>query len=267
MRGGGGEEGRRAGQGWSSPSLPTTRFELLVGYSSCCVMWAPVARHSGELPAQQHQQQQYVRVEGEREGGGDRRDPMLAPLRPPAVEQQPCICRSIPNVPFQVWSPLQFLPHSCSALLYSALLCPVWHGTKPCSCPSQLIPRLSQLQLDLQLPLVLVGPGSTGSARLFADAHRLPLASLFADPSGAAYSALDLSPGFAPDLPVSPYLKLLPMLAGIGSPGTLQEARGKEGGQARVGKWGLDKGQGRRGDIKLVNMHLEVHDYGHGSRG
>ena len=33
------------------------------------------------------------------------------------------------------------------------------------------------------------------------------------------------SPGFAPDTKVSPYLKLLPMLAGIGSPGTLQEVR------------------------------------------
>ena len=40
--------------------------------------------------------------------------------------------------------------------------------------------------------------------------------------------ALDLrcaprSPGFAPDAKISAYAKLLPMLAGIGSPGTLQE--------------------------------------------
>lgn len=30
-------------------------------------------------------------------------------------------------------------------------------------------------------------------------------------------------PGFAPDLSISPYLKLLPMLMGIGSEGTIQE--------------------------------------------
>ncbi len=35
-------------------------------------------------------------------------------------------------------------------------------------------------------------------------------------------SALGWSPGFLPDVQVSPYLKLLPMLAGIGSPGTVQ---------------------------------------------
>ena len=44
-----------------------------------------------------------------------------------------------------------------------------------------------------------------------------------ADPEGACHRALNFSRGFAPDARVSPYLKLLPMLAGIGSPGTLQE--------------------------------------------
>ena len=44
-----------------------------------------------------------------------------------------------------------------------------------------------------------------------------------ADPEGACHRALNLSRGFAPDARISPYLKLLPMLAGIGSPGTLQE--------------------------------------------
>lgn len=38
------------------------------------------------------------------------------------------------------------------------------------------------------------------------------------------YLAHDLA-GFAPEAQVSSYLKLLPMLAGIGSPGTLQEVR------------------------------------------
>eukprot|EP00955_Chlamydomonas_euryale_P084782 364003-Chlamydomonas_euryale.AAC.30 len=48
-------------------------------------------------------------------------------------------------------------------------------------------------------------------------------ACVFADPDGSAYKALGFSPGFAPDLQVSAYAKLLPMLAGIGSPGTVQE--------------------------------------------
>lgn len=44
-----------------------------------------------------------------------------------------------------------------------------------------------------------------------------------ADNTGAMYRALGFSPGFAPEAQVSPYLKLLPMLMGIGSPGTIQE--------------------------------------------
>jgi hypothetical protein len=43
------------------------------------------------------------------------------------------------------------------------------------------------------------------------------------DPSGELYRALGFSPGFAPDVKISAYAKLLPMLAGIGSPGTIQE--------------------------------------------
>ncbi len=43
-----------------------------------------------------------------------------------------------------------------------------------------------------------------------------------ADPTGELYSALGFSPGFAPDAGISAYAKLLPMLAGIGSPGTVQ---------------------------------------------
>ncbi len=46
-----------------------------------------------------------------------------------------------------------------------------------------------------------------------------------ADPDGQCCRALGYSAGFAPGARVSAYLKLLPMLAGIGSPGTLQEVR------------------------------------------
>ena len=42
-----------------------------------------------------------------------------------------------------------------------------------------------------------------------------------ADPTGACYKALGFSPGF--EAPLNPYVRLLVMLAGIQSPGTIQE--------------------------------------------
>ncbi|KAG1676150.1 hypothetical protein FOA52_004990 [Chlamydomonas sp. UWO 241] len=68
-----------------------------------------------------------------------------------------------------------------------------------------------------------VGLGTQANAQEFARIMRFPLDRLFADPDGVCYKALGFSPGFAPDLQISPYAKLVPMLAGIGSPGTLQE--------------------------------------------
>ncbi len=57
----------------------------------------------------------------------------------------------------------------------------------------------------------------------FSRVLRFPIDKLYADPSGAAVKALSFSPGFAPSLEISPYAKLMPMLMGIGSPGTVQE--------------------------------------------
>ena len=51
---------------------------------------------------------------------------------------------------------------------------------------------------------------------------KLPPCALPADPSGELYSALGFSAGALPEAPVSPYAKLLLMLAGIESPGTIQ---------------------------------------------
>mmetsp|Transcript_27734 Transcript_27734/g.46624 ORF Transcript_27734/g.46624 Transcript_27734/m.46624 type:complete len:144 (+) Transcript_27734:1-432(+) len=49
---------------------------------------------------------------------------------------------------------------------------------------------------------------------------------------------MEFSQGFIPEAPVSPYFKLLPMLAGIGSPGTIQEVlRGYFGDQSTNPKW------------------------------
>ncbi len=45
-----------------------------------------------------------------------------------------------------------------------------------------------------------------------------------ADPTGACYKALGFSPGF--EAPLNPYVRLLVMLAGIKSPGTIQEVGG-----------------------------------------
>ena len=46
---------------------------------------------------------------------------------------------------------------------------------------------------------------------------------LLADPDGTCYKALGFHPGFASQASFSPHLKLLVMLAGFGSPGTIQE--------------------------------------------
>jgi hypothetical protein len=74
--------------------------------------------------------------------------------------------------------------------------------------------------------VITVGLGSPENARIFSSTLDFPLDDLYADPTGACYSALGFSPGFAPGADINPYLKLLPMLAGIGSPGTLQEVSG-----------------------------------------
>ena len=72
--------------------------------------------------------------------------------------------------------------------------------------------------------LVLAGLGSADAAALFAEQTGFPPGRCYALSSGALYRELGFSRGFAPDLEgVSPYLKLLPMLAGAGSPGTVRE--------------------------------------------
>ncbi len=71
--------------------------------------------------------------------------------------------------------------------------------------------------------VTVVGLGSRESGQKFAELLNFPTDALFADPDGELYEQLGFERGFLPDSDVSPYLKLLPMLAGIGSPGTLQE--------------------------------------------
>ncbi|KAL0050379.1 hypothetical protein WJX82_010014 [Trebouxia sp. C0006] len=86
--------------------------------------------------------------------------------------------------------------------------------------------------------VVVVGLGSRQNALSFSKLLDFPLRLLYADPEGVCYKALGFSPGFAPDAPVSAYLKLLPMLAGIGSPGTIQEVlRGYIGDRSSKPVW------------------------------
>ncbi|KAJ1398058.1 hypothetical protein B484DRAFT_458591 [Ochromonadaceae sp. CCMP2298] len=86
----------------------------------------------------------------------------------------------------------------------------------------QLTHYLPQLQKSMNV--VCVTPGATPqSAQMFCDMTQFPPDLLHIDATAAAYESLQLSKGFLPGAPVSPYLKLLPMLAGIGSPGTIQE--------------------------------------------
>ena len=61
---------------------------------------------------------------------------------------------------------------------------------------------------------------------------------LYADASGACCDALGFAKGFGPDLEISPYLKLFPMLFGISSAGTIPEVHttmscGKDGPRLR----------------------------------
>ncbi len=80
--------------------------------------------------------------------------------------------------------------------------------------------------------------GSPDNAREFAQLTNFPLDKLYCDPEAAAYKAFGFSRGFLPDVPLNPYLKLLPMLAGIGSPGTIQAVlKGYVGDKTADASW------------------------------
>lgn len=81
-----------------------------------------------------------------------------------------------------------------------------------------------------------MGLGSAENARFFSQTLNYPLENLYADPTGVCYKALNFSPGFAPGSQLNPYVKLLTMLAGVGSPGTVQEVSVSRGGATSRGK-------------------------------
>lgn len=84
---------------------------------------------------------------------------------------------------------------------------------------------LCLLPVSVLRQVITVGLGTAENARFFSQTLNYPLDGLYADPTGACYKTLGFSPGFAPGSSISPYVKLLTMLAGIGSPGTVQEVR------------------------------------------
>ena len=85
----------------------------------------------------------------------------------------------------------------------------------------------------------MVALGTPANAAALASVTRAPPGTLYADPTAATHAALGLSEGYNPRLPfldgvkVSPYARLVAMLAGVGSPGTMSEvARGYVGDKA-----------------------------------
>ncbi|CAM9256906.1 unnamed protein product [Ascophyllum nodosum] len=95
---------------------------------------------------------------------------------------------------------------------------------------------------DAGVGVVGVSLGTVDAARFFCAETGFPLSSMFMDATGVAYAKLGFSNGFDPRLPgdkkLNPYLRLLPMLAGIGSPGTIQAVlKGYTGDRDENAEW------------------------------
>jgi hypothetical protein len=92
---------------------------------------------------------------------------------------------------------------------------------------------------DAKLNLVAIAPGATvENAAEFSFRTKFPLERLYLDPEARSYEALKFEKGFLPNAKVSPYLKLLPMLAGIQSQGTIPEVlRGYFGDRSASSDW------------------------------
>lgn len=86
-----------------------------------------------------------------------------------------------------------------------------------------------------QVRVVCIGIGSLESARRFCDLTEFPREFLWTDPAGAAHRALGFSRGLQEPAGVSPYVRLMAMCAGLGSPGTLPAVfQGYQGSKDRV---------------------------------
>ena len=88
--------------------------------------------------------------------------------------------------------------------------------------------------------LIAIGPGSFQNAKEFCRITEFPIENLYLDTTTNAdiYQLLQFNKGFLPESNISPYLKLLPMLIGIGSPGTIGEViRGYLGDKSSSSNW------------------------------
>lgn len=84
-------------------------------------------------------------------------------------------------------------------------------------------PQCEDLCTLVGVQVLGVGLGSKAAGAKFAEVSGFPAGQLYADPASVCHKALGYSPGFLGDSSVNGYVKIFPMLAGIGSPGTLQE--------------------------------------------
>ena len=84
---------------------------------------------------------------------------------------------------------------------------------------SYYLPELSDSKTDL----IAIAPGSVKNAKKFSEMTSFPLSNLYVDEEAVCYSKMNFNKGVLPNVPVSPYFKLLLMLAGIGSDGTIPE--------------------------------------------
>lgn len=97
------------------------------------------------------------------------------------------------------------------------------------------IPQIERSNVNL----VAVAPGATmENAKEFCLKTGLPIDKLFVDFEAVSYEALEFEKGFMPAAKISPYLKLLPMLMGIQSEGTIGEVlRGYVGDKTAPSGW------------------------------
>ena len=102
----------------------------------------------------------------------------------------------------------------------------------------KLLYYISQIEQS-NVNLVAVAPGATmENAKEFCLKTGLPIDKLFVDFEAVSYEALKFEKGFMPAAKISPYLKLLPMLMGIQSEGTIGEVlRGYVGDKTAPSGW------------------------------
>ncbi|CAM9867071.1 unnamed protein product, partial [Heterosigma akashiwo] len=67
---------------------------------------------------------------------------------------------------------------------------------------------------DEKVEVFAVGIGTIEGGREFSEATGFPLDRLFLDQEGKLYELLNFSKGFETNMPINPYLKLVPMLTG-----------------------------------------------------